>query len=145
VIAGPDEGFMKELHNLVNKTGIENQAILTGPMNSAEKLALLHDTDVFVTPKFSGFPITFLEACVCGVPIVTTNYGDNLDWINDNCGYVVNPNPKEISYAIQAIISNECNQLIKSEKNRQKIKARFSWDHIILRFEKIYEDNRKRG
>ena len=61
-------------------------------MSEKEKITIFVDADVFVTPSFSGFPVTFLEACACSTPIITTNKGDELDWIHNKVGYVVEYN-----------------------------------------------------
>nr|WP_054859007.1 glycosyltransferase [Methanobacterium formicicum] len=63
VIVGPDDGFMPKIETLVKKLKIKNDVIFTGPLYGDEKKMAYLDADIFVTPSFTGFPITFLEAC----------------------------------------------------------------------------------
>jgi len=39
----------------------------------------------------------FLEACVTGTPIVTTNRGDILEWIDGKVGYVTQPTSHDLA------------------------------------------------
>ncbi len=62
VIAGPDDGFLNEAKALANVLGVYNSIVFTGFISSEDKLKALVDADVFVTPSFYGFPITFLDS-----------------------------------------------------------------------------------
>ena len=57
--------------------GVGGKVLLTGFVDKEDKLSALIDSDVFVASHFYGFPVTFLEACVAGCPIVITS--DELD------------------------------------------------------------------
>jgi len=105
VVAGPDDGYAAIFSRLISDLGIEEKVLLTGFVEERDKLAALVDSDVFVTPRFYGFPVTFLEACVAGCPIVTTS--KDLDWIQSNVGYVTEETPVAFSKAIIKILRNE--------------------------------------
>ena len=105
VIVGPDDGYSTRFRELISSLGIVNKVLFTGFIEKRDKLGAFVDSDVFVTPYFSGFPITFLEACISGCPIVTMS--DELDWINENVGFVTKRNLSDFSEAIIKILSNE--------------------------------------
>jgi len=84
VLVGPDDSYAATFSRLISDIGIEEKVLLTSFVEKKDKLAALVDSDVFVTPRFYGFPVTFLEACLAGCPIVTTS--DKLDWIHKNVG-----------------------------------------------------------
>ena len=105
VIVGPDDGYVSAFSKLISDLGIEEKVLLTGFVEKRDKLAALVDSDVFVTPRFYGFPVTFLEACLAGCPIVTTS--DELDWIHDNVGYVIENSPVALAKAISNILRDE--------------------------------------
>lgn len=107
VIIGPDDGYRNYLERLVNKLAISDKVFFTGFVSISEKISAFVDSDVFVTPCFSGFPITFLESCVCGTPIITTVKGDKLSWIDKNVGLVVNYDKKDLKDAILCVLSND--------------------------------------
>lgn len=130
VIAGPNDGYLSEVRSLVTSLGISDSVLFTGFISSEDKLSALVDANVFVTPSFYGFPITFLEACATGTPIVTTTLGDTLEWINGNVGYVTPPKHRDLAKAIHTIISDDelhrkfsrnCLKTVKSEFSLQRV------------------------
>jgi len=143
-IAGPDGGYLNEAKALANSLGVYNSIIFTGLVSSKDKIEALVDADVFVTPSFYGFPITFLEACAVGTPIVTTNLEDTLEWIDNKVGFVTQPTPYDLAKAIYRIISDD-ELHRKFSKNCIKIvRSNFSLEKVVERLEKIYEEVVKR-
>ena len=138
VIAGPDDGYFKEAKLLTNNLGISNSVVFTGFMDSKDKIKALVDADVFVTPSFYGFPITFLEACAVGTPIVTTNLGDTLEWIN-KVGYVTKPTISDISKAIYQILSDNKIHRKLSQNCKKLVQTDFSIEIITNKLEEIYK------
>ena len=105
VVVGPDDGYAATFSRLISNLGIGKNILFTGFVEKRDKLAALGDSDVFVTPRFYGFPVTFLEACLAGCPIVTIS--DELDWIHDNVGYVVENSPVALAKAVSNILQDE--------------------------------------
>lgn len=105
VAVGPDDGYVATFYRLISDLEIEKKVILTGFVKKRDKLAALSDSDVFVTPYFLGFPFTFLEACLMECPIITTS--NELDWVHDNVGYVVENSPTAFAKAISSILHDE--------------------------------------
>jgi len=140
VIAGPDDGYLNEAKALANSLGVYNSTMFTGFISSEDKLGALVDADVFVTPSFYGFPITFLEACAVGTPIITTSLGDTLEWIDENVGYVTQPTPHDLAEAMYRIISDD---LLRRKFSRNCIKivrSNFSIEKVVEKLEKVYEE-----
>jgi len=99
---------------------------------------------VFVTPSFYGFPMTFLESCAVGTPIVTTSLGDTLEWIDGNVGYVTRPTPRDLAEAVYRIISDD---ELRRKFSRNCIKvviSNFSLEKVVERLESLYEEIVKR-
>ena len=137
VLVGPDDGYAAMFSKLIADLGLEEKVLLTGYVDERSKLAALVESDVFVTPRFYGFPVTFLEACLAGCPIATAS--NELDWIHDNVGYVVENSPVALAKAISNIIQNE--DVYKEFRNncRQTIE-RFNISRTVSLIEKIYEE-----
>jgi glycosyltransferase involved in cell wall biosynthesis len=140
VIAGPDDGYLNEVKALANSLGVYNSVMFTGFISSEDKLRALVDADVFVTPSFYGFPMTFLEACAVGTPIVTTSLGDTLEWIDRNVGYVTQPTPQDLAEAIYGIISDDELYRRFSKNCIEIVKSEFSIEKVVERLEKLYEE-----
>lgn len=139
-LVGPDDGYIREMKKIVNNFKINDNVIFTGFVDAEIKNASYIDADVFVTPDFTGFPITFLEAMFFGLPIITTNRGDKLDWIHNNVGFVVDFDRDQLVDAITKIISDK--KLMKKfkEQGRNMLKYEFNWDKIAKKIESIYMD-----
>jgi len=138
VIVGPDDGYLPSLKKLIVNLGISNKVIFVGPLYGEEKLKAYVNADVFVTPSFYGFPVTFVEACACRVPIVITEKGDTLDWIHNQVGYVGAYDRDHLKDAISRILtdSNLAEQFGK--KGEILVRERFNWTKIVKQLEHIY-------
>lgn len=136
VLVGPDDGYIEYLKTLSKSIQITEKIIFTGFLNHQDKLAAYVDADVFVTPLYYGFPLTFLEAMICGVPIITSNKGDRISWIDEDIGVVTDYDSNSFEQAIVSILLDE-----SSIKNRRKISEKideFTWDSVINKLEDIY-------
>ena len=118
-----------------------NKSVLfTGAIYENEKAEVYVDSDIFVTPSYSGLPITFLESCAYGIPIITTINGDKLEWIDNNVGYVVKYDRHELSDAILNLISNEVLKNKFGNNGKTLVRTNFNWEIITRYFEKIYRE-----
>ncbi len=135
VIVGPDGGHLSALKKQTAELGIEDEVLFTGPLYNSDKLSAFVDADLFVTPKFSGLPVTFIEACACGLPIITTTEGDDIDWINNNVGFVVEYNRHSMSQVLLNILQDE-NLRNDFRTNGKNLVLELNWDNIAAKIEK---------
>jgi glycosyltransferase involved in cell wall biosynthesis len=138
VLLGPDDGYQLALNGIIKELKIDNKVLFTGFVNNEEKMAAFVDADVFVTPSFTGFPVTFLEACACGTPVITTNKGDELDWIDEKVGYVVEYDKDQLRDAITKVLRDEELRRRFGEEGKRLVMEEFGWDKIIIEVEGIY-------
>ena len=137
-IVGPDVGYLTTLKKLVTNLQLSDRVLFTGSISQQQKLEAYIDADVFATCNYTGFPTTFLEACACGLPIVTTEKGDKLDWINNNVGYVVQYNKNSLENALSKILENEKLKKQFGENGKKVVAEQFAWSKIIEQLENIY-------
>jgi len=114
--------------------------MFTGFISNEDKLKALVDAEVFVTPSFYGFPMTFLEACAVGTPMVTTSLGDTLEWMDGNVGYVAQSTPSDLAETIYRIISDAELHRRFSKNCIEIVKSEFSIEKIMKKLMKIYEE-----
>ncbi len=138
VLVGPDGGIQRDLQRRIADRGIEERALFTGLVPEREKYAAFIDSDVFVTPKFYGFPITFVESCACGVPIVTTDAGNYLDWIDGVVGFSTGYSVTEVSDAMALILSQDVRTSQFRKNCRSLVSEKFNWKRICADLEVIY-------
>jgi glycosyltransferase involved in cell wall biosynthesis len=140
VIVGPDDGFLDHIKELTKTLNLNKNVLFTGPIYENDKAEVYVDSDIFVTPSYSGLPITFLESCAYGIPIITTSNGDKLDWINNNVGYVVKYDKYLLSNAILNLISNESLKNKFGYNGKTLVRTNFNWEIITQYIEKIYHE-----
>ena len=136
VIAGPDNGALTELKELSLRLGEEN-VIFTGKLPESDKIKAYADADVFVTPSYSGFPVTFLEAMASGLPVVTTKDGDELDWL-ERAGFIAEPDAVDLSDKILKIINDRALHDRFGKEGKRLAEDKFCWDNIIVPVESAY-------
>jgi len=141
ILAGKDDHYLSTINKLIYQLGLTDHVIITGYLTEEEKFQAYVDSDVFVTPRFYGLPITFLESCYFGLPIVTTDGGDFLEWINDKIGFSTRFDEKEISESILKITQNKNVRDRFSENAKFLIKEKLNWEKIVDDIVDLYRDS----
>jgi glycosyltransferase involved in cell wall biosynthesis len=73
VVAGPDEGCLSQLQELVGKFSLEDSLSYEGPLLMEDALRRIARAYVYVLPSFQEpFPMSLLEALGAGTPSVCT-------------------------------------------------------------------------
>lgn len=137
IIAGFDDGYMDRLNTLTESLGLGQRIVIPGFLSGMDKLEAYVDADVFVTPRFSGFPLTFLEAMACGLPILTSDAGDYIEGIDNQVGFVTQPLVDEYGNTLTRLLTDI--ELRKRFSERAKEFAReHDWDLIVRMIEDVY-------
>ena len=143
VIAGPDDGYLDKLKSIVSKLNIESTVIFTGPLYEKDKMEAYVDADVFVLPSSSeeeSFGNVALEACACGTPVIITDRCGVAEWINNDVGYVVEYDKKELLDALFKLLSDEGLRRRFGERGRKLVLEEFGWDKVVLGIENVYNE-----
>lgn len=140
VLVGPDDlGFESTLKKRAKNLKIEGSTLFTGLVSESDKINAYIDADVFVTPSFTGFPLTFLEACACGTPLITTRNGDPIEWIDGHVGIVTDYDKTELTEAIIRILSDDKIKVKFKDNCRMLIEKQFAWPKIVDKIEEVYD------
>ena len=126
---------------LLRQAGVENLAWLPGERADISELMQLFD--VFVLPSLAeGISNTILEAMSCGLPVIATNVGGNVELIIDSqTGKLIpSSNPAALATAIVEYY-NHREMLIKhGQAARQLIEANFSMDKMVAGYLDVYDE-----
>ena len=136
VLAGPDLASAGvdeiRLHEL---TPLERARVVRICNFSDEEKASIFDAlDVFVLPSVGeSFGIAYLEAWMCGKPVIGADIGPTRDVIHDGVdGLLVKPNDSTaLAEKIIALLSDPLRREQMGQSGRKKTLARFTWDRII--------------
>ncbi|WP_348611550.1 glycosyltransferase [Halobaculum rarum] len=139
VFVGPDDRYKSELTEKIIDKGISEKVLFTGFIEEDMKYKAYTDSKCLITPNFDGFPMTFVESCLCGTPIITTNRGDTLGWIDGNTGYVTEWDQVQLVESMINIIRNDRKYDCFSNNCKQIVREKFNWESITSDTYEIYE------
>jgi glycosyltransferase involved in cell wall biosynthesis len=143
VIAGPDDGYLPALKQLIKKLQIEEKVLLPGPLYGEEKLKAYVDADVYVLPSiYETFPVGVLESCACGTPVIVTDRCGIADVIDGQAGLVVPYDKDQLSSAILRMIGDEKARCEFAKRGKSLVGEQFTWEKIAKQLESIYESCR---
>jgi len=140
VIAGPDDGYLDQVQEIVIQENISEGIIFTGPLYGEKKLEAYTDADVFILPsRYETFPNTVLEASACKVPVIMT----------DTCGIakVFNSQDCVVPFGDVYLLKEKMKKLLQTEslkaqygnENYIRVINEYDWDIIIKSVEMHYQ------
>lgn len=91
----------RQVKKSIQQLGIQTKVNLTGAVSHDQIVGYLNATDLFVFPSWSeGLPNAVLEACSCGLPVLTTSVGGIPEIITSGKnGLLVPPCNEELLYS----------------------------------------------
>ena len=147
IIIGPNSNdeYSKEILWRIereNRKGKHNVAYL-GSFCLNDLVKYYQKSSVFVCPSLSeAFGIVNLEAMSCGTPVIASNVGGIRDIVeNGKNGILVPPNdPIKLAEAIEYLLNNKDIRIKLGKEGRKKVEREFSWNVIVKRLYRIYEE-----
>lgn len=134
---GPEE---KNLKSMVFYLGLQNNIKFFGFLDQDDVIAKLKSSKVLVLPSArEGFGIVVIEAFACSVPVITVRSPGNAaqELVNEDTGFVVNPNAGEIGDSIYTIVTDDKFRKKISENAFLKSKE-YDWDKKTIQLLNIY-------
>ena len=127
IVGGDDEGYQKNVEDMINKNGIKNNVIFAGLLLGKDKIAAFRESDVFVLPSYSeNFGMAVIEAMHFGLPVVITPEVGIAKRIEEaKAGLVVKKETKAVAEAIKKIISNKDLAEEMGEYGRELVEKEF--------------------
>ena len=127
-----------DVDNYKNARNIENLYRIRFVENIAEVFSIV-DGMVF-TSAYEGLPIAMIEALICGIPVFSTDVGDNKVVINEYKVGVVTPNDTVLQMDFDNFISNLEIYSINAKASASSIADRFSSKTISKQYKIAFND-----
>jgi D-inositol-3-phosphate glycosyltransferase len=149
VAGGPDARALeadpeaRRLRALADELGVSDRLILRGRVGRDAMPALLRSADVVVcAPWYEPFGIVPLEAMACGVPVVATAVGGQIDSVvHGLTGLHVPPrDPEALAGALRELLSDPERRAELGLAGRRRARRRFGWDRIAALTRTVYAD-----
>jgi glycosyltransferase involved in cell wall biosynthesis len=139
-----DGPMRKTWQEQAERMGLSGTVTFSGWMSQPDCARRLQQSDVFLLPSlFECGGAVVLEAMAMGLPVVATAWGGPLDYLDDSCGVLVQPNSRE---ALIAGFADGMKTLALSFDLRRRLglaglqRARqyFDWERKIDRILDLY-------
>lgn len=141
VLAGPDDGYMQTLKGMALGNDIFSDVIFTGLLSGKEKLAAYSAADIFVLPSRSeGFPVTVLEACASGLPVILTDRCNFPEIKTYGAGLEVPCMESPLYEALISILGNDEQRKEMGNNGKSMVLSKYNWDSIVKRLEEVYRN-----
>jgi len=141
------------LETLCQKLELQDDVTIVG--NTDDVLSYYQEANLFVLPSLSeGLSLSLLEAMSCGLPVVATLVGGNIEIIdscfeegktkvNDyhigECGILVNPrDTKGLAKALLRLLKDDALSQQLGSKARILVESKFSLDKIVKEYVGLY-------
>lgn len=139
---GPERARMQAL---ANELGV-NKVYFPGALSHTDLVAHLHACSVFVFPsveRSEAFGISMLEAQACRKPVVATQLGTGVEFVNEHekTGFNVPPrDPRALAARVNELLTNEEMRGRMGEYARQRVRAQFDAERIAAREFELYQE-----
>ena len=141
-IAGPDDGYLGRLKQLLSSLKMINDVLLTGPLYGKDKLEASIDADIFVLPsRYETFPNVVLEAYACSKPVIASNVESIPDIVlHGKTGLLFRAGDvEELAEMISYMLTHSEEAKRMGHRARKVVDEKFSIDKVVDSIEVLYE------
>ena len=130
----------KSFEDFVQLHQLHNEVEFTGPLHGVDKWTAFAKADVFCFPTFysaESFGLVAVEAMMCGLPVIATNWRGLPDIVVDGeTGYLVPPqDPEATADRLQLLFENLSLRKRMGEAGRKRYEEHFTIDKFRHRME----------
>jgi len=136
--AGPE---LDALRSLALELGIADRVIFLGRVDESRKWQVLQASDAYVSSTMhEGFGLVYLEGMAAGLPVVTPNYGGQVDFLRDGeTGFLVPPGEvDDLAAAIARLRANRALAARIGRANRERA-PQYRIERCAEAYERLFE------
>jgi rhamnosyl/mannosyltransferase len=132
-----DGPMRQRLESKARELGISDQIRFAGELAQDELTAQLLACDLLVLPSVTrqeAFGVVQLEAMACGKPVISTDLGTGVGWVNQHgeTGLVVPPGEAAaLRDAIRILLEDAPRRAALGEGARRRARSHFHVDHMV--------------
>jgi glycosyltransferase involved in cell wall biosynthesis len=139
-MAGQDKGLEGTVKNLARDLGIADHVSFPGYIGWDAKVQALTEADVFLnTSRVDNTPVSVLEACGAGLPVVSTCVGGIPDFLTEGqtALLVSSDNDEEMAGAVLRLLQDPelTSRLSAAGRNMAELS---SWGIVHEQWEKLF-------
>jgi glycosyltransferase involved in cell wall biosynthesis len=142
VMAGQEKGAQSEVRQLANQLGVEDGIRFPGYLDAEAKIREGQAADIFLnTNRIDNTPVSLIEACALGLPVVATDVGGLADLLVDRDTGLLVPDDDHQAMA-EAVLRLLAEPNLANHLSRQgrRMAERFSWEQTLPQWERLLEE-----
>lgn len=131
-LAGDGEDRAR-LEALARELGVESRVRFLGTQSHDAIAELYRNADIFCRPsRTEGLGNAFLEAMAAGLPTIGTNVGGIPDFLNEDTGWLCEPeSPESIAESVNRVLATPREEIERVTKNAARlVRERYNWDAV---------------
>jgi glycosyltransferase involved in cell wall biosynthesis len=115
---------------------VHRDVLVTGPVDEADKWALIRNAVAFVHPSpHESFSLALMEAWSCGLPVVVNSLcAATREHVERSGGGLCFGSYAELEVVLDRIVRDEGLRLVLGERGRRFVESNFRWPTIIDRY-----------
>jgi glycosyltransferase involved in cell wall biosynthesis len=116
--------------------------VACGALDESEKYSALVAADVLVLPTVAdAFPLVFVEAWTCGVPVVSGPFPGAHEVVRDGVdGLIVAADPVAVAHAVNRLLDDPVGRRTMGRAGRHRAATELSWDAVAADAERGYRE-----
>jgi glycosyltransferase involved in cell wall biosynthesis len=127
------------MKRLISELGIEEKVLFTGPLYGIDKIEAYIDADVYILPSvYETFPVSVIEACACGTPVIVTDRCGIANIIDGQVGLAVPYDEDALGKAILDILSDTNKKREYGINGKLLAREKLNWSKIVEQIEAVY-------
>ena len=142
LMAGQANGTEVEVKRLADELGVNGALRLSGFLEGENKMAEVNAAEIFInTNHIDNMPVSVVEACAMGLPVVSTAVGGLPDLLTDGETGLLVPDDDDAAMveAIKRLLEDQ-ELTSRLSSNGRLLAERSSWDEVRPQWEHLFAE-----
>ena len=142
IMAGVDKGLEPKIKEMAGKLGLQDDVRFPGFLGTEAKIKEFTDADIYLnTNRIDNMPVSVIEACAMGLPVVATNVGGIPHIIeNGESGLLIPSEDVEaMSQAVSTLLGN-AELTERLSRNGRFLAERSAWKSVRRDWEELFTE-----
>lgn len=141
VIAGPDEGYLSTLQNIISQNNIEKKVLFTGHLYTDDKVMAFQTADLVVVPSYyESFGNVVIEVMASKTPLLISNKCSILQMLTQEIVHVCECDKDKLYDAMENLYLDETERKKYVNSAYDYVETHFSWDNVIKQYVVVFEN-----
>jgi glycosyltransferase involved in cell wall biosynthesis len=142
VMAGVDKGLESDMRSMARDMKIEHAVRFPGFLDHKAKVREFSDADIYLnTNRIDNMPVSVIEACAMGLPVVATNVGGLPHLITNGVNGLLVPDDdaEAMAGAVNRVL-NDPDLARRLSENGRLLAERSAWTSVRKLWDELFTD-----